>query len=62
MAGGVNPFDPVRRTEDILKVLDVSSKSKIEGHIEFYEKCVSRKNDPFLPTYRRVLQRLREML
>jgi len=57
-----NLFDPHRRSDDILKVLETENRWDIEGHIAFYEACLERKNDPFLPTYRMVIQKLKAKL
>jgi hypothetical protein len=57
-----NLFDPHRRSDDILKVLETENRWDIERHIGFYEACLERKNDPFLPTYRMVIQKLKAKL
>jgi len=62
VAGSVNVFDAKKRSEDILKAVETDTPAKIRRAIKFYEGCLARKDDPFLPTYRLVLQKLKGML
>jgi hypothetical protein len=58
----VGLFDPERRSKDILGAINTETAIDVNRHIEFYEGCCSRKDDPYLPTYRLVLEKLKAKL
>lgn len=59
----VGIFDPERRSRDILDAISTDTVVDVKRHIEFYEACcAATKKDPYLPTYRLVLEKLKEKL
>ena len=58
----MNLYDPQKRVKDVLKAVDLNSVESISRNIKFYETCETRKDDPFLPTYRLTLQILKQRL
>lgn len=59
----VGIFDPERRSRDIWGAISTETVVEVKQHIEFYECCcAATKKDPYLPTYRLMLERLRGRL